>query len=490
MAVSEQPRYVIKKYDGFGGSFVDSDHLASTYDAGKPHVFEGIIGKIFSAQNRFANKPLMGMTQGVGNVKEVDNEVYRWRLEGAEEKSLRIIENVEAGNATPGINGETFKIKLDEGWCKEPDVLLGEDTEYPVEIIGEPEFDGTGWVYLVRGQWDDPRTFFPVALLETGKEFVKAWTTTAQEFNDKFGTMQFGANFMLESQLSTFGQELVVTDRAYREQGRLGVPLKVNGQMVEKFIPVAELKMREELYMSMEYQMMHGKRTLKQSNDTKYVKRTGPGLREQLKDGHLLYHNGNLTVDTLKDYLLDIFFARKNKEQRKITIMTGTMGAIMFHDMMVAESDNTFTTAMHFVKSVSETPNHLKYGAQFTRYQGPEGIEVDLVLNPLYDDVKYSRRTHPDYPDRPIDSWRMTILDFGPAGENESGNPEGNIQMLKLKNFGRYGYVPGSVGPNGPVKGGATMSAKAGCQYFIEDSAGIWVKDTSRTGEIIYEFED
>lgn len=486
-----QNSFTIRKYEGFGGSFVDSDHLATTYDAGRPYIFDQIMMKVFTAQNRFANKPLLGMTLAANNYKMIDNERYRWKLEGAEEKSLRVVENVESGNATPGINGDTFKIKLDEGWCKAPDVLMGEDNEYPLRIVGEPVYDDDGYIYTVVLQTNDTSKSFPASALEPNKEFYKVWTSTSSEFNEEFGTMQFGANFELESQLSTFAQEFIVTDKAMRESGRLGIPLRINGEKKEKFIPVAEMKMREELYMSMEAQLMYGKRWDSENVGTKYRVSTGPGLREQLKDGHRQVYSGSLTVDFLRDYLLDIFFARKGKEDRKVTIMTGTMGAIMFHEMLAAQtSGNNFFTAMHEVGKISESPRYLSYGAQFTHYQGPEGIEVDLVLNPLYDDIKYCRRTHPDYPGKPIDSWRMTILDFGNAGEDSKGNPESNIQLLKLQDYSRYGYVPGSVSPTGPVQGGSTVSAKAGCQYFVEDSAGIMVKDAARTGELILDFED
>jgi len=66
--------------------------------------------------------------------------------------------------------------------------------------------------------------------------------------------------------------------------------------------------------------------------------KTGPGLRQILRDGHIEYYSGNLTEQRLVDYLMDIFWSRVDEQNRKVTVMTGTGGSIMFHDMLAASS--------------------------------------------------------------------------------------------------------------------------------------------------------
>lgn len=207
-------------------------------------------------------------------------------------------------------------------------------------------------------------------------------------------------------------------------------------------------------------------------------------MRQILRDGHIEYYSGALTEQRLVDYLMDIFWSRVDEGDRKVTVMTGTGGSIMFHDMLAASSRAFLTVDNNFISKVSENPRHLSYGAQFTHYQGPEGIEVTLIKNPLYDSTRYCKRMHPDYPGRPIDSWRMTFLDFGMSEGMD------NIQFLKVKDTFRYGYRPGTVGPMGPVKGGAVNSLEASCTWFTEGTAGIWMKDPTRGGELILDFED
>lgn len=75
--------------------------------------------------------------------------------------------------------------------------------------------------------------------------------------------------------------------------------------------------------------------------------------------------------------------------------------------------------------------------AQYTRYRGIEGIVIDLVKNGMYDSTQYCKIMHPDYPEFPIDSARMTFLDFGKSDGIK------NIQMLRQKNTFVYGMTKG-----------------------------------------------
>lgn len=491
-----QSSFIIKHYEGFGGSFLDSQYLGRAYDAGKPHIFENTLMKIYSSRNRFFTaKALLGMTGAKSyGTKEIDDEVYRWYLQGAEYKCARSMGIVDVANTAPGLNNTPFRIKLDLDYYAEPDVLLPEDNDFPLEIIGEAIQDGDGYIYTVRIQGDDPTVFLPTYLLEGGREFSKAWTTVQSEYNEKFGTQQVPSSLMLESQVGAFAQKITVTDKAMQKEGRLGVhflytdPRTGKERKVDSFLPMWEAKMHDELYQSMEAQLMYGRKQT-QPGHKQYWKKTGPGLREQLADSWIEYYNTALTTDIMKEYLLDIFFSREDEMDRKVVAWTGTLGSIMFHDMLAADASSFFTVDTHFVRENTSGPNygskfrHLSFGAQFTHYQGPEGIEVTLQKNPMYDSRRYCKRMHPQYTEFPIDSARMTFLDFGSSGG------ENNVQMLKVKDTYRHGYTVGTVGPNGPVQGGQAGALIAGYEMFAEGTAGVWVKDITRCGELVFDHE-
>ena len=481
-------QFAIRHWEQFGGNFVDSDYLAASYDTAKPHVFEDTMVKLFTSSDRFSGKTLLGML--AGNVKEIDNEIYRWYAKGTEEKVLRSMGNPNPSNLTPGIGRTSFQIRLDEDWVRQPDVLMGEDNEYALEIIDGPYFDAgsNSYLYTVRLQTNDNSKFFPPSLLDADRAFSKVWTTVQNEMNDQFGTMQFGGSFMMESRISFFAQKLSVTDKALRDQGRISTKFsykdsKGRETSTTKFMPAAEAKMWDALYSGVDAQLTYGESSLSVGPDG-YVKPTGPGIRQILRDGHIAYYNGALQEEFLIDYLMDIFFSRVDEGNRKVTLMTGTGGAITFHNMLAAQSRSFLQVDNNWIQRIGSSPRHLSYGAQFTHYQGPEGIEVTLVKNPMYDSTKYCKRMHPDYPDRPIDSYRFTCLDFGMS------DGEANIQLLRQKDTFRYGYSHGTVGPNGPIKGGAVSALKAHCEWFAETSAGVWMKDPTRGGELIFDFED
>ena len=484
-------QFIIKRWNGFGGNFIDSQYLGASYDAGKPHVFQNTLMRVFSSKNKFFHgKFLSGMAgvSGSGGIKEIESEIYRWTLQGADVVSARIVETIDAANTTPGLNGDQFRIKLDLDYYEAPDVILPEDNDYPIQILTGPQEEGGGYIYTCQLETDDHTAFLPVTNIEVGREFDKSWTTIASEYNDEGGTQQYPASFKLESQVGAFAQKLTVTDKAWRKQGMLDVEFMYEnaaGQdvKVNKFLPMAEAKMHDELMQSMEVQYWLGKRSTKQGPN-KYWKKTGPGLRQQLQDGFIEYYNGALTTTRVKDYLLDIFFARTDEESRDIVAVTGTLGSLMFHDMLAAEASSFLTVDTNFVaRQPGKAKRLLSFGAQFTHYQGPEGISVTLVKNPLYDSRRYSKRMHPVYTEIPIDSARMTFLDFG------TSNGENNIQILRVKDSFSFGYIPGTHTPSGPIKGGVGGAFKAGYDMWTQGTGGIWMKDATRGGELIFDSE-
>jgi len=486
-----QSSLIIKQYEGFGGNFLDSDYLAAAYESGKPHILEGALMKIYSSQSRFFNiKPFMNMTSNKsGGPVEIPTEMFQWTLQGAEYKAARVVENVDSANTTPGLNNGTFRVKLDLDYFHYPDVLFSEDNDLPLQIVEAPIPDGTGTIYTLRIQTDNPAVYLDPKNLYQGREFCKVWTSTPSEYNQWYGTQQVPNIFKLESQLGFFAQSITVTDKAYRDQGRLGVEFlytDYNGttSKVNKFLAMYEAKMLDELYRSMEVQLVYGKKSTT-AGPGGYWQKTGPGIREQLKDSWVQYYGGALSVTLLQDYLMSVFFGREAEANRSVTAMTGTMGSILFHNALAAVANGFLTVDSHYIRSVPspiETP-YLAYGAQFTRYTGPQGIVVDLVLNPMYDDIMYCRRFHPQYPDMPIDSARMTFLDFGSAeGKN-------NISMLKVKDSFLYGWTEGTMSPMGPITNGRFGSLKNGYDVACQGSAGAVIRDVTRCGELIMDFE-
>lgn len=214
---------------------------------------------------------------------------------------------------------------------------------------------------------------------------VKAWAAfiAAKELtnfcedndNDEFGTQQYPESFKLEGQVGAFAQKLTVTDKAMRQQGRLGIdfiytdPRTNKEQRTKAFMPMAEAMMHEELHQGMEAQMWFGKKQTRPGVNG-YWKKTGAGIRDILKEGHTEYYNGPLTENRLKDYLMSVLYSREDESNRAVVAMTGTLGSIMFHDMLAAEASSFLTVDTHFIRDFNAgmRGKHLSYGAQFRHY--------------------------------------------------------------------------------------------------------------------------
>ncbi len=83
---------------------------------------------------------------------------------------------------------------------------------------------------------------------------------------------------MLESQVGAFAQSYTVTDKAMRDEGRLGFdfiytdPNSGKQQIVKRFLPYAESKMWNALYESMEVQSLYGVKQTKPGKEGYWIK--------------------------------------------------------------------------------------------------------------------------------------------------------------------------------------------------------------------------
>lgn len=492
--------------EGLGGNSFNSTHLTRTYGLDKPHDLsanEVNMAQLFSATDRYNDKPLIGMTEAKGKKTYLTSDQYTWKLRGHQKQKLRVVQVVET-STTPGLNQQNFTIVLDKGWFKQPDVIIGENNNYPLEVIGEPKRTSVGWEYTVRLQTDDDNLSFPVGLIQLGKEFNKVGTSVGGEMNQDYGTMQFNSVFELRGQLGYVAEEVTMTDKALRidknSNNRLqkikhwNVPFYNNeGKMYTNFMPMAEAEVWNNIYTDIEWALNFGKKSIKVT-DQGYLKRTGAGLRQQLEEGHVLEHNGNLTLSRLDEWLTSIYRGRKDArpENRKIVLSTGEAGAIMFDNMVQSDASNFLTVDSHFISG--NDFRHLSYGVQFTHYRGKNGLDVTVMLDPAKDNPEWCPQTHPIQTDTCIDSWRMDILDFGSTKNQDTGEMGSNISMVCEQNGDVYFSSVGKWDPEtgNPITDGGRGQAGGvgGYAVHVEKSFGLLIKDISRCGVIKLSFDN
>lgn len=488
MPTTNGVRMVIEKYDGFGGNYVDSQYLGNSYATGKPYVFDRMLMKMFATKNSmFGSKAMMGLIGSYAKkgIKEIDNEIFQWYLQGAEEKFATSLGLVDGSITAVGLNNSEFEFKLDLDYYSRPDVLMGRNSRWPIAIVRGPIKVGSSNVYVGKLQTDDPTAFLSPEDFALGQPFSKVWTSISSESNSDWGTQQTPSSFKLESQVGAFSQAFEVTDKALREQGRMGIkfiytdPQTGKEKIVDNFLPTYEAIMYDTLYDGMDAAMIYGRKSTYTNDGNKYWTKTMPGIREQLQDSWNKYYSGVPSVDVFKDFLLDVSISRVDESEREYVATTGSLGSLFLHDALAAEAASFLTVDHHFIKDFDRSKRLLSFGAQFSHYSGPEGVSFSLMKNPRNDSFKYEKTPHPDYPDLPMDSARYTFLNFGKY------KGEQNIQVLSVKDTYAYGHRVGTVGPNGVVKGGPVSQLKAAYDVWVQGTRGIVMFDPTSGGEII-----
>ncbi len=483
--------------EGWGGNSVNSTHLVRTYGLDKiddQSLNARGIAELFSATDRYADKPMIGMTEAKGKKEYLTANQYSWKLRGYMKQKARVTEVLET-SARPGENQSTFIIVLDKPWYEaNADVLMGEDNRYPIEIV-EKEARGQSTKYTCQLQTDDNSYFIPLAELAVGKEFGKTSSSVPDESNTKHGTMQFNSVFEVRSQTGNVGEKIEFTDRALRVDKNAGkstvsswkVPFLDNaGKVYFNFMPMAEAEVMNNIYEDMEWALVFGRQSTRVAYNG-FLKRTCPGFRQQLEKGHTLFHNNNLTLAKLDTWLNSIYRGRKDATPtaRKIVLITGEMGALMFNNMVATQASSFLTVDSNFISN-KDGVRHLAYGAQFTHYIGKNGLDVTVMLNPANDNPDYCPKTHPIYTDTCIDSWRMDILDFGSTVANETTTD--NISMVCEQFADYYFTTAGKWDPKTgmPINNGEEANAgpMSGYATYVEKSFGLWIKDISRCGSI------
>lgn len=498
---------LLQEYAGYGGNRFDSTSLTNFFNYDQAHSFGVMVSKVFTSNHRFKEKPLTALTNAVGNYYAINSQIYKWELIGDDER-LFTIRGVVTSQTRPGFGGEPFDILLDEGWMREPDIIMGEDNRYMLRIIGDPIQEGANWRYKVELQDGDPNSYIPLSEISLGRTFVKASTSVVGENNRKFGTGQWGSAFQLQSQLGYYAEEFSVSDRVVREEiyrrkggvssekdtpnmSGMVFSIKQNDKPVQggAFLTFQEMDLRERLEMDREIMCVFGKLSTKLDQTENYIRRTGPGFRQLVLDGHEYYHNGSLTAQQLEDYLMAIFLTRKDEADRDTVIDTGTLGSRMLDQLLSAEASAFLTVDSHYIRQMGGGENwELEYGAQFKHFVAKNGVKVRLKMNPMKDDPKFCRRFYPDNVNYTIDSARMDIYDLGKSASSEAKGGS-NMSMVKQNLMDEYYWICGVVDPStGIINNGAKASnpsKEVTCRQGTSGSVCVW--DTKRIGSIIYE---
>ena len=438
--------------------------------------------------------PLMDLTKGQGKTITIDTREWEWKLYGTSCRPAIVIENVEDGNETCGIQFTKFKLKLDSDYYVIGDVLAPRGPkQFQARIQEEPIPDGNGYIYTLALMTDDPTFYLPSKFLQPGEQWKKMFSTYSEARVGAGSTMyNESPYFIMRSWLTHTAKKYRITGDAAR--ARLVVrPLIVDSKTgktdkgSDMWYHYAEAVAEREWKEEQEYILMYSRSTKKVIDEqTGLPVNQGPGLQELMEEGNVHYYN-NFTIRLVENFLRDIFFNRVKPENRNIYMLTGQIGLEMFDKAVKNIVNGNFSDqAVYYIDDSGNKVDRsqggtLSYGNYYKAYNMQWGTLIPVWF-PLYDDLEKHTEINPDT-GYPTESQRFTFLNLG-LGD---GMTSDNIMYVERKDSESFGYMCGTYTPYGPNKGNMPMSYPG--DYFDvyrTKQLGIQLTDPKLTGELIF----
>lgn len=470
MAISNLQLYRGQKFDGL----VDSNKLSNAFLT-EPETVNKTLSFVFGY--KYSN-PISLLTGGIGKTQYINNSEFRWFLAGDLEKPSVVCENLETGNATPGIGGSVFRVKLRDDQFVSGDVLIPDSREFPVVVIGDRIHDGDGFIYslvLLDGK-TNPGKFMPPALLETGKEFSKDFTTY-EEGSSRSSITTYNTPFELRNRLTIHRKHYEMTGSASTDVMVIALKNEQTGQTSYLWENVAEWTFLQQWYRELDRAMVYNRfGSTPGANGRSAL--TGAGLREQIAPANKREYNVNgLTESVISEFLLDLSYNIIDQPHRKFVALCGEGFMSLFDRAM---KDVVRGWVLVDTKFVTGNGQDLTLGGQFTTYKGINGIEITLMHYPVYDDPIHNREKHP-LTGRPLESYRATFIEFGQY--DGTGNI---VKMAKQGREQKMWYNGGSTTPDGGNNSKSAFGTKYdGYQVEVLAEIGIMLKNPLSCGELI-----
>jgi hypothetical protein len=515
--------------------FTDLNFLYNNYSKDSFTVYKGLIS--LWNQRSIINTPLINMTELKNNVMYIPNTEGRFRYSVPYELGLPfVVDDMEKDNDKPGLDGQPFKLKLNENCYTNTDRLIADYRDGIELYVTEEEIveESDGWVYTVQIVSNNRRgAFYPKAWLQPGTQYMKLSNINNEYDTQKSSISSEGlrTGFMhLEMELGGGHRSVNHWITGYADMARIDESkhpqLSFINQRLEgmgstmvymnkdpktgaalpktlTWQPTIEVLLRAEMEMMTEKDLMWAKGGFA-SGAGRRKNRVGAGLYEQLRNGNRYVYN-KITLNLIESAVANLYSkSGVPLEQRKTKVMTGTGGMIQISK----ELEERYKQVIPFLTNTSDVPGkvifgsdsmNLGFGYRFTSIISPIAGMLTFEINPALDNVYNSRQQDGLIGEYPIESYTYMIMDVTDAKVSNAAarvdnvkyrvedgfNSNANIVLVKPQNYGDlyWGYIVGTHSPLGPaaMKGMNSANHHDGYQIWMKSFANIWVKDVTKT---------
>lgn len=474
MNVNNLQLYQGKKFAGL----TDTNHLATAFLT-EPEMVNNTLSFVFGFKYK---NPLSLFTGGLGKTRMLNNRQYDWPLIGDLERPIKVTRNLNDGGSTPGLYGQTFRVVLADKEFASGEVLIPDNRDYPVIVVGEAIQDGAEFIYTLQLVNPDPAAFMPPALIAAGKEFSKDYSAY-EEGSHRSGLTTYGSPFMLRNHLTTQRKHREITGSAQTDVMAILMKDPVSGKTSALWSDIQEWTFLAQWYRELDRSLMYSTYSAK-ANGTNPLKGEngrptyiGAGLRQQISPSNKRTYT-QLTENVIREFMLDLTYNVKADGDAKFVAMAG-WGFMDNFDRAMKQSIAGWTLVDS--KFVSGSGQNLTLGGQFLTYKGINGIEMTVVHQPLYDDPVHNRQLHP-VTGRPVESYRATFIDYGMYGGESN-----IIKVAKKDRESVMWYTGGSTGPAGHNNSSSRMGSSSFDGYKVEvlSESGIMLQNPMSCGELI-----
>jgi len=513
-------------------SHIDSYHLVNMLKDAEPMDMGPVD---IWAMTQKVEMPLYQLSSfGGKNVIMVDNArgEYKWQTPVSQDLPY-IIEDIEPGNLTKGIDGTTFKIKLNKREFGHGDIITYDKYNGCEMYITADDIlpMGDGFIYTVQLVNNDNYKFLDNKYLANQTKIFRKGSARG-EYGERFSDIQTKAGFR-EFYNYVGGAEAHVH---YSVSSRADMMIK-GGMNADGTVPVTEIWKNYDKSMDPAISTIEGiastmgkdylkkavangtlsrtfLTTMEAAHLTKVatdiesylmwghggrIKQDGPddmrlsvGLWKQLDNSFKrVYNKSNFTLELFRGELYNFYAGRVEFQgpdpKRQLIVQTGMGGMRMVNEAIKREAVNSGLVINAGndggggIGAITGKGMDLNFGFAFTSYVIPFLANVKFVLNPAFDNLHTNDIENPIIDGHPLSSYSYVIFDITDTGND-------NIFMLKLSwdNQLKWWYQNGTMDYMGRTQGFQSSGQFNGYRVMMTQTMpAIWVKDPTKVLKIV-----
>jgi len=509
-------------------SHVDSYHLVNMLKSSEPMDL-GPVDIWAMAQK--VEMPLYQFSSfGGKNVINVDNArgEYKWQVPVAQDLPY-IVTDIDSENATKGIDGTNFQIKLNKRVFGHGDIITYDKYNGLEMYITADDIlpTGDGFIYTVQLVNNSNGVSLNNQYLASGTKMFRKGSARG-EYGERFSDIgQYGAGFR-EFYNYVGGAEAHVH---YSISTRADLMLK-GGLNADGTIPVTEIwrnfdKTMDPSITSLESMVatmgkdavkrafdngnltrtflttMEAAHLTKVANDIETylmwgqggkIKQDGPddirlsvGLWKQLDNSFKrVYNKSSFNLDLFKSEIYNFYLGKVDFQgpdpKRQLIVQTGMGGMKLVNEAIKKEAiQSGLVINAQEIGAITGKGMDLNFGFAYTSYVIPFLANVKFVLNPAFDNLHTNDIENPLIDGFPLSSYNYIIFDI-------TDNTNDNIYMLKLSwdNQLKWFYQNGTMDYMGRSQGFQSSGQFNGYRvYMSQTMPAIWVKDPTKVLKIV-----